>query len=694
MTELEVAARGRGGSSRWSAVLAVWMLVVPLAAATAEAQVHRKGDLAFEYADAGDWVELATVADTWPEDLPGGRDAHWRNWLLMVQADFRGVAPPRHYYDHAVEATTEALVGSAAKFQIHFNPVFQRLTIHRVEVRRAGRWEDRFDPDQVTLARREGRFESDMATGLVSALIVVSDVRPGDVVRYAYSVEGENPILGGLTHFETPVQWIDPILSRQIVVDFPIGTSPAVRVLGVAPPASVERRSDRVRVVWQAGGVEAFRPESDTPSWHPVPAALQVAVDRGWGDISAWAAELYPGTPALPPDLESRIAEWESLPTPEARVAAALQAVQEEVRYFSVALGESSHRPALPEITWSRRYGDCKDKAWLLSMLLRRMGVDAVPALVNTEARQRLLDGVASASQFDHVIVRARVGGRSYWLDPTMTHQRGPLEVRQSANFGVALPVSADATALEPMTEAALVAGVQTVSERLTIADDGASALLEVVTRLAGPPAVSRRAEVQSQGIAALGQAFADYYHRVRGELEVLKPLAMEDDAETGELVLHESYRLAEPWFAKGVGERTLELHADQVAPLMRVEGGRERVTPLWLAHPYRASQTLEVVLPDGWRILDAANEGRFEDEHFRNRYVSKVEGGKFVFVNEYESKTGEVPAAQVAGHLETRRRAVAGTGVRIRAALPVDASRSDRAQRLRALLQEAANGR
>ena len=39
-----------------------------------------------------------------------------------------------------------------------------------------------------------------------------------------------------------------------------------------------------------------------------------------------------------------------ALPTDEARIAAALEFVQSEIRYFSVSLGESSHRPASPSM--------------------------------------------------------------------------------------------------------------------------------------------------------------------------------------------------------------------------------------------------------------------------------------------------------------------------------------------------------
>src|SRR5690606_25404582 len=107
---------------------------------------------------------------------------------------------------------SETLLAEVAKFEIGFSPAFQQLRIHQVEVRRAGQWHDRFDPERITLARREGDFEMDMANGRVSALIVVADVRPGDLVRYGYSLRGRNPVLQGFTHDALTLHWVDPIL--------------------------------------------------------------------------------------------------------------------------------------------------------------------------------------------------------------------------------------------------------------------------------------------------------------------------------------------------------------------------------------------------------------------------------------------------------------------------------------------------
>ena len=63
-------------------------------------------------------------------------------------------------------------------------------------------------------------------------------------------------------------------------------------------------------------------------------------------------------------------------------------------------------------MTWNRRYGDCKDKAYLLSKILARLDIAASPALVSTTRGSATRDVVPTAAAFNHVIVRALIDGR------------------------------------------------------------------------------------------------------------------------------------------------------------------------------------------------------------------------------------------------------------------------------------------
>jgi transglutaminase-like putative cysteine protease len=197
--------------------------------------------------------------------------------------------------------------------------------------------------------------------------------------------------------------------------------------------------------------IAAVRNEGSYPNWYfPFPF-LQLAPERTWADVVGWALPLYPDPGPLPAELEARLVEWNKIADPAARAFAVLRTVQRDVRYFGTELGENTHRPALPGVTWERRYGDCKDKAFLTATLLRRLGIEAEPALVSLHRGKGLQQLLSSGADFDHVIVRARIAGTSFWLDATLAEQHGSLAANDVHDYGVALPVRAGVDALVPV---------------------------------------------------------------------------------------------------------------------------------------------------------------------------------------------------------------------------------------------------
>ena len=89
------------------------------------------------------------------------------------------------------------------------------------------------------------------------------------------------------------------------------------------------------------------------------------------------------------------------------------------MRYVALLMGSGDYIPASAETTWSRRFGDCKAKTALLTGILRELGVTAVPVLVSSTAGDGLDQRLPMLAAFDHVIVRATIGPRDYYLDGT-----------------------------------------------------------------------------------------------------------------------------------------------------------------------------------------------------------------------------------------------------------------------------------
>ncbi len=125
--------------------------------------------------------------------------------------------------------------------------------------------------------------------------------------------------------------------------------------------------------------------------------------------------------------------------------------MQQDVRYIYVGLNGGNLTPAGADETWQRRYGDCKAKTALLLALLRELRIEAEAVLVNNSGTDDGLDErLPSPRMFDHVLVRARIDGHSYWLDGTL-----PAVVPPRAEPVIAyqwiLPVSPQGSSLEQL---------------------------------------------------------------------------------------------------------------------------------------------------------------------------------------------------------------------------------------------------
>src|SRR5262249_17325845 len=134
-------------------------------------------------------------------------------------------------------------------------------------------------------------------------------------------------------------------------------------------------------------------------------------------------------------------------PDPVLRAEAALTLVQDHIRYVALAMGDAGLIPADAQTTWARRFGDCKGKTALLLGILHAFNIEAEPVLVSTIFGDGLDQHVAMIGLFNHVLVRATINGRTYWLDGTRTGDTH-LDDIMTPNFGWGLPVEAGGATL------------------------------------------------------------------------------------------------------------------------------------------------------------------------------------------------------------------------------------------------------
>ncbi|WP_141731986.1 DUF3857 and transglutaminase domain-containing protein [Oligoflexus tunisiensis] len=105
--------------------------------------------------------------------------------------------------------------------------------------------------------------------------------------------------------------------------------------------------------------------------------------------------------------------------TPADVLAAITFHVQNEIRYSSLAFGETSIVPQTPDETLERGYGDGKDKATLAQAMLKEAGFNSRLVLLNAAPHPRQSDDMPGLDRFNHVILAVQQNKNWTWVDLT-----------------------------------------------------------------------------------------------------------------------------------------------------------------------------------------------------------------------------------------------------------------------------------
>jgi hypothetical protein len=99
-----------------------------------------------------------------------------------------------------------------------------------------------------------------------------------------------------------------------------------------------------------------------------------------------------------------------SAATPLDKMRALAQFVQQDIRYVAIELGIGGWQPHPAADVFVRRYGDCKDKATLMSSMLREIGVDSYDLRINTR-RGSVTPATPAHLAFNHAIIAIKLPG-------------------------------------------------------------------------------------------------------------------------------------------------------------------------------------------------------------------------------------------------------------------------------------------
>jgi lipoprotein NlpI len=603
---------------------------------------------------------------SWVEPVAGLPATQSKSPVVSLLADTQIlVAQQATYFVHrAWLANASPSLQDLGNLTISFNPEYQRLQLHILRITRGGQVLDKRASADIRFLQRETGLDMGAYSGDTTASILVDDLRVGDILEYSYSVEGTNPVMGD--RFLEHVSWDQRggIELRRVTLTYPAARKINWRVVGDLNknfPRPVESTSNgQKKVRWEERSLPTVEVEPLVPHTFDIARSLQLSEFQNWSEVSDWAVQLFKSADTLPPELQQVVKTLQAKPTTDERVSGALAWVQNEIRYFSVSLGESSHRPTQPALTLQRRYGDCKDKSFMLIEMLRALGVQGQPVLISSRVRDGISRTLPSPYAFDHVIVRAEVDGKTYFLDPTRIGQVGRLEAMGQSWEGsevlVVQPGNNRFTHIKSANFAAI--SRDELSEKINLPKFGGEGSLESRTVSSGTYAEYKRLLLARWTPEVRDKVLLETYQRRYPELRFSAPPVIEDDVTNNVLIITTRFTVPKMAISSN-GEWAIRYGPANLQGMLATPPTGKRTQPIGMPLSPRKSQyAVEVEFPPEVSVVSDPVVRSVRDPAFDFQVNLGFRGNRATAAIELAVLQSEIEASRAPAYMDALRRA------------------------------------
>ena len=346
---------------------------------------------------------------------------------------------------------------------------------------------------------------------------------PGAVIAYEYEQRIRPYVTEETWPFQDEIPHLHESFTLQLPAGYTYGTTWAHHP--AAQPADTENHGWR----WEMKDIPAIdlervpMPPSDSSlagrmTVHYAGPGIAFATDGTWKSIGEWYGNLTKDRLVATPEIAAKAAE---LTASKARLLrqdqeAIAEFVQKDIRYFAIEVGIGGYQPHAAADVFRNRYGDCKDKATLLSAMLSTVGIHAALVMVDTErgvvdpdapslVGDHMITGIEIPAGYTsprlHSVVTGKTGRRYLIFDPTWDKTAfGQLEHNLQGGYGI-LMEGADSQAIAfPPLDPALNTIRRTAVMHLdsdgvlkgTVTDKHASAICPNTAAKCTPPAMRK----------------------------------------------------------------------------------------------------------------------------------------------------------------------------------------------------------
>jgi Domain of Unknown Function with PDB structure (DUF3857) len=553
------------------------------------------------------------------------------------------------FIKRAMKIITEAGIQNNSEISVSFEPSYEQLIFHSIRIIRGNEIINHLNLSKIKTIQQEKELNRHLYDGSLSAVLFLEDVRKGDIIEYSYTLKGFNPIFKNKYADTYDADFRVPVGSLFYRLVVPKGRQVIIKNNNTGVKPAIQSGINETVYEWRLNQIKPVRLQDNIPSWYDPYSIIMVSEFKSWKEVNSWAMELFPPINDISPALQKKIADIKKEHTaPEDRVLAALRFVQDDVRYMGIEMGENSHKPHHPDKIFLQRFGDCKDKSYLLCTILHKLGMQAYPVLINTTYKKTIMERLPSPFGFDHTTVLLKLNNKEYWFDPTISFQRGAIDLISYPDYQCGLVVDSTTDGLATIKNKE--PGKVEIKEMFDIPDLSGKAGLTVTTQYSGSFADDMRSSFSNNSKYEMQKTFRDFYTDFYEQITA-DSIEVTDNETAGFFLTKEYYTINNLWKTEGDIKKA---HFDPYVIDGVIKKPKEinRTMPFELMWPVKYKENIEINLPEPWSAKQSSD--KIENPYFLMTANFSFDGDRKINLEySYEGKKDHVMPDEMDNYLD-----------------------------------------
>ncbi len=549
------------------------------------------------------WVQQLPIPKVTSQD--NSTVINGTDYLILSKQIFINHDTTEIYYKIVKKIVNNAGVEKNAILSVDYDASLEKIAFHTVKIIRNNNAIDALKNNPIHINQHESSLSDNIYDHVKTATIILKDLEAGDIISYSYSLIIKKSVVNIPFSANIYLAYEAPIHTIYDTVTAPRSQKLFFKHFNTKIKPTIHYSNTFTHYSWVVKQAKAITVEKNSAEFENLFPSVQISSCGSWDRIVAILQPLYHEPNTLSAALKNKVDEIKSTSTNnQQRVQKILDFVQQNIRYTGIEIGINNIKPTSPNLTFQRKFGDCKDKALLMVTMLRQMNINANVALVSTSYRKQLKNRLPALWNFDHAIVVVNTANKTFWLDPTRLYQAGSLDTRYLPDYGYALVIAPHINQLTPIVNNNQK-GSKTIVDEVYDLKQGMNKPInyQITTHYYGKSAERIRFMMENYSASKITSYFLRTIKPYYPNIESTADLKFIDNQ--NEMTTIEKYQLTDFWkdeddnslqkFAK-IKQFILNGYLQDVDDLKRKQA-------LLIDYPFTTNIHVKILLPKKWQI-------------------------------------------------------------------------------------------